>query len=261
MKRKSFVSLCTGTLCASAAVSLSPMTALADVHSPSMKEKPIVFNQRLISKPYGFVHDNTTYIPIWYLMQTLHKLNIHSTWHHNTWNLATTRSINLSHLQPGTGSTAICVNGHLVQKVNEVRAVDPASGQMTTYIPEWYVMKVLNRLHIDSKWNGNVWYISTSSRAVSTNRNFSAKPHTLRYAHRPHRADSANIGQVISKSDLQPGDLVFFNTDGSNLSHDGIYVGDGKFISATTSHGVQIRDLNDPYYWGPRFTRATNPGV
>src|SRR5690606_24141935 len=57
-------------------------------------------------------------------------------------------------------------------------------------------------------------------------------------------------------SDLQPGDLVFFNTSGKGVSHVGIYLGDNKFISATTSGGVEIDSLNDPYYWGSRYVGA-----
>ncbi|MFC5559777.1 NlpC/P60 family protein [Ureibacillus thermophilus] len=63
-------------------------------------------------------------------------------------------------------------------------------------------------------------------------------------------------GTAVSKSDLQPGDLVFFNTSGSGISHVGIYLGDGQFISATTSDGVDIDDINDPYYWGSRYVGA-----
>lgn len=69
--------------------------------------------------------------------------------------------------------------------------------------------------------------------------------------------DQATVGKVISQSSLKPGDLVFFNTTGATFSHDGIYVGNGQFISAT-DHGVRISDLSNPY-WSPRFTRATDP--
>ncbi|QPC47564.1 C40 family peptidase [Mangrovibacillus cuniculi] len=64
-------------------------------------------------------------------------------------------------------------------------------------------------------------------------------------------------GQAVAKSDLQPGDLVFFaNTYKSGVSHAGIYIGDNKFISATSSKGVKIDSINDPYYWGSRYHSA-----
>lgn len=51
-------------------------------------------------------------------------------------------------------------------------------------------------------------------------------------------------------------DLVFFHTVGAGVGHAGIYIGKGKFISATTSSGVHIDSIYDPYYWGPRWVGA-----
>ncbi|NSL50461.1 C40 family peptidase [Bacillus sp. P2(2020)] len=63
-------------------------------------------------------------------------------------------------------------------------------------------------------------------------------------------------GEAIKKADLQKGDLVFFKTSGSGISHVGIYIGDNKFIHSSSSKGVIISKLNDPYYWGSRFVGA-----
>ncbi len=64
----------------------------------------------------------------------------------------------------------------------------------------------------------------------------------------------ASTGTKISKSDLRPGDLVFFNTYKRN-GHVGIYIGGGKFIGSQSSTGVAIANMNDSY-WGPRFSQA-----
>lgn len=57
-------------------------------------------------------------------------------------------------------------------------------------------------------------------------------------------------GTPVSKSDLKPGDLVFFqNTYKVGISHVGIYVGDGEFIhSPSSGKVVSYADLNSTYY-------------
>ena len=58
-------------------------------------------------------------------------------------------------------------------------------------------------------------------------------------------------GTAVSKSELQPGDLVLFNSGNrnKNATHVGIYIGGGEFIHASTSTtGVIISDLNSNYY-------------
>ncbi|WP_432357381.1 NlpC/P60 family protein [Sporosarcina sp. UB5] len=64
------------------------------------------------------------------------------------------------------------------------------------------------------------------------------------------------MGTAVKKSDLNTGDLVFFNTVGNRVSHVGIYIGSNRFIHASTSKGVMISSINDPAYWGKRYIGA-----
>ena len=65
-------------------------------------------------------------------------------------------------------------------------------------------------------------------------------------------------GTPVSRSALQPGDLVFFqNTYTAGLSHVGIYIGGGQFVHAENeTTGVKVSDLNSNYY-GSRWYGAT----
>ncbi len=62
--------------------------------------------------------------------------------------------------------------------------------------------------------------------------------------------EQAKVGTAVAKSDLRPGDLVFFRTRGGRrVSHVGVYVGNGRFMHAST-HGYRVTTdaLSSSYY-------------
>ncbi len=66
----------------------------------------------------------------------------------------------------------------------------------------------------------------------------------------PHSSRAQfDTGVPVDRSELSPGDLVFFMTGGSSrINHVGIYIGDGSFIHASTNKGITITSLADDTY-------------
>jgi len=74
----------------------------------------------------------------------------------------------------------------------------------------------------------------------------------------PHNTYAISLaGKAISPTELKPGDLVFFNTLRNAFSHVGIYLGDNRFIHATsnTTGNIMISNMADQY-WTKRFNGA-----
>jgi lipoprotein Spr len=66
----------------------------------------------------------------------------------------------------------------------------------------------------------------------------------------------------LEKDEIKEGDLVFFRIQRKRISHVGLYLGNNKFVHSSTSRGVIISDLNEPYYkryftGGGRFKNET----
>ena len=73
--------------------------------------------------------------------------------------------------------------------------------------------------------------------------------------------DFARYGSVIfNVNELMAGDLVFFtNTYRTSklVTHAGICIGNGEFIHTSSSKGVMVSKINDPYYWRKYFLFGT----
>jgi len=73
----------------------------------------------------------------------------------------------------------------------------------------------------------------------------------------PHNSKALyKLGKPVAREQLQPGDLVFFHTTRPGISHVGIYIGDGKFIHASSRGGEVKLDRLDEGYYHRRFVGA-----
>ena len=69
-------------------------------------------------------------------------------------------------------------------------------------------------------------------------------------------SEMAQIGTQISRSALQVGDMVFFNTAGRRISHVGMYIGDNRFIHAPRKgKSIEITSLENKY-WNSKYVTA-----
>ena len=111
------------------------------------------------------------------------------------------------------------------------------------------------------KWVGKVTYIYGSEdveNGTSDCSGFTQYVFKKNGINLPRVADDqSRIGKEVSRSELQAGDLVFFqgtyNTAGA--SHVGIYIGNNKFIDCGST-GVRVSDLNNSY-WSEHYYKAT----
>ena len=66
----------------------------------------------------------------------------------------------------------------------------------------------------------------------------------------------ATVGEAVSRTSLQPGDLVFFSPGGGGISHVGMYIGNGRMIHAPrTGKNIEITSIEQGY-WSRAFVTA-----
>jgi len=60
-------------------------------------------------------------------------------------------------------------------------------------------------------------------------------------------------GQVLDRSDLLPGDVIFFANHHKRIDHSGVWIGGGRFAHASSSFGVEVTELDEDPYWTSHF--------
>lgn len=61
-------------------------------------------------------------------------------------------------------------------------------------------------------------------------------------------AQQVKTGKKVSDKNLEPGDILFFKTNGGKTNHTTVYVGNTLFINASSSKGVVMSSLKSPYW-------------
>ena len=78
----------------------------------------------------------------------------------------------------------------------------------------------------------------------------------------PHNTDQQRrLGKPVRRSELRPGDLVFFDQQGKKHGHVAIYVGGGEMVHAPSSGKRVRRDRLDSPYWKKHLSEARRLGA
>ena len=102
--------------------------------------------------------------------------------------------------------------------------------------------------HIDEWYGSRYRYGGTTKRGIDCSAFVQAIYLSAFAVSLPRTArDQYRNSRIVSATEMKTGDLVFFNTTGG-ISHVGIYLQNNKFVHASTSYGVTISDMFDPYY-------------
>lgn len=117
----------------------------------------------------------TDYMPIYYLIEMLQKDGYQASWNgiNKVFSITTPSGVKVDMSQftsPGQGTASIYLNGQLVQMTDSVVMKDPASGVNTTYMPVYFLLKVLSAIGAasQSNWNGTTETLTLQAPSVMT---------------------------------------------------------------------------------------------
>ncbi|QEM81103.1 NlpC/P60 family protein [Halomonas binhaiensis] len=134
--------------------------------------------------------------------------------------------------------------------------MSPAGGSLTANVGDELVRETLMEEH--GKWAGTPYRLGgTSFSGIDCSALVQNIFNEAFQVDLPRTTGSQiNTGIPIGRTELSPGDLVFFRPPGSR--HVGIYVGDGRFLHASSSRGVMISKLSNSY-WSRYYWQARRP--
>ena len=106
------------------------------------------------------------------------------------------------------------------------------------------------------QWQGTPYRLGGNGRDGVDCSAFTQLTFNQRFAFQLPRTTEAQAlqGEQVSRTSLVVGDLLFYKTR-AKVRHVGMYVGEGQFIHASTSRGVMLSDMSNPY-WQSKFWQA-----
>jgi hypothetical protein len=124
---------------------------------------------KVVESPRAFAQDGTTYMPIWYVMQSLKTIGIKSTWNGKTWMLVPSYKLPkaISKSSTAKGSMSIVVDKHVVERLTGIVGM-VSRHEATTYMPIWYVMQALKALGIESTWSADTWTLKPTAKNLGS---------------------------------------------------------------------------------------------
>lgn len=137
-----------------------------------------------------------------------------------------------SDITSGTTSGGTNTGGNTGTSTNVSAKVQAVVNMVKAQVGKPYVWGATGPSSFDC--SGLTYYCYRNAAGITLNRTSSAQ---------------ASNGRYVSKSNLQPGDLVFFNSGTSTIRHVGMYVGNGQFIHAPApGQRVKYENLYSSYY-------------
>ena len=128
-------------------------------------------------------------------------------------------------------------------------------------VPHTVTDAELKLREVEQEWHGTPYKLGGNGKSGIDCSAFSREVYKDVYdMELPRTAEEQErLGRAVSRDDLQPGDLVFFRTQGMGplfrSRHVGVYLGGGEFAQASGRHGVTISRL-DNRYWSKRYHGA-----
>ena len=128
----------------------------------------------------------------------------------------------------------------------------------TSIQPQSTVADALLNQH--KSWQGTPYRLGGQSRNGIDCSAFTQLTYQTLFGHSLPRTTLAQVdsGMAVKQHQLIPGDLVFFKTGGDKQRHVGVYVEQGVFLHASTSKGVTLSRLDNPY-WKQHYWTAIRP--